>query len=167
MERGQQFIKTLYIGVSIPLILTFQDNQKIFIENDEKENYYYFNQPLLQTAMIFLGEIICILVIHLVTKAPTMLDRSMLETVQPHNANYNDYNDWTRSHTSTWSWSSAWFILPSACDLIATTVSCALSMLAFVIISNVHLATQFRFDLYDAFCLSDDKEQYCRIFCHL
>ncbi|KAI7891613.1 uncharacterized protein EV154DRAFT_420139 [Mucor mucedo] len=72
--------------------------------------------------MIFLGEIICILVIHLVTKTPSLLDRSMLEAVQPHSNNYTDYNDWTIPRTSTWSWPAAWFILPSACDLIATTL---------------------------------------------
>jgi len=109
------------------LILTFQDNQKIYVKQDGKtpdeQEFYYFNQPLLQTSMIFLGELICILVIHLVTKTPSMLDRSMLEAVQPHNSNsYSDYNEWTMPRTSTWSWSAAWFILPSACDLIATTV---------------------------------------------
>jgi hypothetical protein len=124
------------IGVCIPLILTFQDKQKIYVTEDD---YYYFSQPLLQTAMIFLGEIICILVIHLVTKTPTMLDRSMLEAVQPHNANYNDYNDWAMPRTSTWSWSSAWFILPSACDLIATTVK-LLHNSIFYPSSNVHFS---------------------------
>lgn len=107
------------------MILTFQDNQKIRDEQDG--SFYKFSQPLLQTGMIFLGEIICILVIHLVTKTPSLLDRSMLEAVQPHNSNsYSDYNDWIMPRTSTWSWSAAWFILPSACDLIATTVSARL-----------------------------------------
>ncbi|CAO3626571.1 unnamed protein product [Mucor hiemalis] len=114
-------IGLLISGVSIPLILTFQDNQKI--RNEEDDSFYKFSQPLLQTSMIFLGEIICILVIHLVTKTPSLLDRSMLEAVQPQNGNsYGEYNDWTMPHTSTWSWSAAWFILPSACDLIATTL---------------------------------------------
>ncbi|GAN05276.1 integral membrane protein [Mucor ambiguus] len=120
-------IGLLISGVCIPLILTFQDNQKIYVKQDDKtpdgEEFYYFNQPLLQTSMIFLGELICILIIHLVTKTPSMLDRSMLEAVQPHNSNsYSDYNEWTMPRTSTWSWSAAWFILPSACDLIATTL---------------------------------------------
>jgi hypothetical protein len=99
--------------------LTFQDNEKI--RNEEDDSFYKFSQPLLQTSMIFLGEIICISIIHLVSKTPSLLDRSMLEVVQPQN---NNYNDWTMPHTSTWSWSAAWFILPSACDLIATTVRC-------------------------------------------
>jgi hypothetical protein len=77
-----------------------------------------FTQPLIQTVMIFLGEIICILIIHLVTKAPSLLDRSLLEAVQP---SY-DNADWEVPRTSSLSWSAAWFILPSACDLIATTV---------------------------------------------
>ncbi|KAG1264566.1 hypothetical protein G6F68_004246 [Rhizopus microsporus] len=77
----------------------------------------YFHQPLLQTTMIFLGEMICILIIHLVTKTPSLLDRSMLEAVQPHHS-YG--NDWVVPQTSVWS--AAWFILPSACDLIATTL---------------------------------------------
>ena len=103
------------------MILTFQDNQKIRDPTDD--SFYKFSQPLLQTSMIFIGEMICILVIHLVTKTPSLLDRSMLEAVQPqNNHSYNDYNDWTMPHTSTWSWSAAWFILPSACDLIANTV---------------------------------------------
>ncbi|GAA5814138.1 hypothetical protein MFLAVUS_007631 [Mucor flavus] len=114
-------IGLLISGVCIPLILTFQDNQKI--RNEQDDSFYKFSQPLLQTSMIFLGEIICIAVIHLVTKTPSLLDRSMLEAVQPHSTNsYNDYNDWVRPHTATWSWSAAWFILPSACDLIATTL---------------------------------------------
>jgi hypothetical protein len=137
--------------------LTFQDNQKIY-KDDQQEDYYYFSQPLLQTSMIFLGEIICILVIHLVTKTPTMMDRSMLEAVQPHNVNYNDYNDWVTPRTSTWSWSSAWFILPSACDLIATTVSSNNQYFSLCVLVNIHLATQFRFNLYDAFCLPNDEE---------
>ncbi|KAL0140528.1 hypothetical protein V8B55DRAFT_1508089 [Mucor lusitanicus] len=120
-------IGLLISGVCIPLILTFQDNQKIYVKQDDKtpdeQEFYYFHQPLLQTSMIFLGELICILGIHLVTKTPSMLDRSMLEAVQPHNSNsYSDYNEWTMPRTSTWSWSAAWFILPSACDLIATTL---------------------------------------------
>lgn len=98
-------------GVCIPLILSFQDYQKV---NDVE----YFHQPLLQATMIFLGEMICILIIHLVTKTPSLLDRSMLEAVQPHHS-YG--NDWVVPQTSVWS--AAWFILPSACDLIATTVS--------------------------------------------
>lgn len=101
--------------------MTFQDNQKIRDEQDD--SFYKFSQPLLQTSMIFLGEIICILVIHIVTRSPSILDRSMLEAVQPHSNNYTDYNDWTIPRTSSWSWPAAWFILPSACDLIATTVS--------------------------------------------
>jgi hypothetical protein len=111
------------------LILTYQNNQKIYVNQNGKseEDFYYFSQPLLQTSMIFLGELICILVIHLVTKTPSMLDRSMLEAVQPHNSNsYSDYNDWAIPRTSIWSWSATWFILPSACDLIATTVMCLL-----------------------------------------
>lgn len=107
---------TIVIGVGIPLALTFQNNQ---ITYQDEEITVYFTQPLLQTTMIFLGEIMCILVIHLVTRAPSLLDRSMLEAVQPQT--YSD--DWIMPRTSTWSWSVAWFILPSACDLIATTVS--------------------------------------------
>ncbi|KAG1307248.1 hypothetical protein G6F60_005820 [Rhizopus arrhizus] len=102
----------LLSGVSIPLILTFQDKQKVN-EGD------YFHQPLLQTTMIFLGELICILFIHLVTKTPNLLDRSMLDAVQPHHS-YS--NDWVPPQTSSTYSSAAWFILPSACDLIATTL---------------------------------------------
>ncbi|KAI8391823.1 uncharacterized protein BYT42DRAFT_558197 [Radiomyces spectabilis] len=70
--------------------------------------------------MIFLGELICILVIHLASKTPSLLDRSMLEAVQPH---YGDSgNDWIVPRTATLSWSAVWFILPSACDLVATTL---------------------------------------------
>ncbi|KAG1600964.1 hypothetical protein G6F46_013987 [Rhizopus delemar] len=103
----------LLSGVSIPLILTFQDKQKVN-EGD------YFHQPLLQTTMIFLGELICILFIHLVTKTPNLLDRSMLDAVQPHHS-YS--NDWVPPQTTSTSRSAIWFILPSACDLIATTVT--------------------------------------------
>ncbi|CEG65840.1 hypothetical protein RMATCC62417_02539 [Rhizopus microsporus] len=103
-------IGLLVSGVCIPLILSFQDYQKV---NDVE----YFHQPLLQATMIFLGEMICILIIHLVTKTPSLLDRSMLEAVQPHHS-YG--NDWVVPQTSVWS--AAWFILPSACDLIATTL---------------------------------------------
>ncbi|KAI7907188.1 uncharacterized protein BX663DRAFT_528966 [Cokeromyces recurvatus] len=67
--------------------------------------------------MIFLGEIICILVIHLVTKAPSMLDRSMLDTVTVS----TEADEWNIPHTFTWSWPSLWFIFPSVFDLIATT----------------------------------------------
>ncbi|KAI9469811.1 MAG: hypothetical protein EXX96DRAFT_382006 [Benjaminiella poitrasii] len=110
----------LISGVSIPLILTFQDKQKIFYD-DKEESFYYFNQPLLQTAIIFLGEIICILVIHLVTKTPSMLDRSMLDVV-PNSYQQHYRSEWISPHTSTWSWPSLWFIFPSAFDLIATTL---------------------------------------------
>lgn len=101
----------LISGACIPLLLTFQDHQKVTEEE-------FFKQPLLQTTMIFLGEMICILFIHLVTKTPNILDRSMLDAVQPH---HSFGNDWVAPQTSTWS-SAAWFILPSACDLIATTL---------------------------------------------
>ncbi|KAI8064257.1 uncharacterized protein B0P05DRAFT_476481 [Gilbertella persicaria] len=70
--------------------------------------------------MIFLGEVLCILVIHLITNKPSMFDRSMRDAVN--NNSYGDYNEWAAPRTSTWSWSAAWFILPSACDLIATTL---------------------------------------------
>ncbi|KAG1401946.1 hypothetical protein G6F60_006048 [Rhizopus arrhizus] len=85
------------------------DKQKV--SQDE-----YFTQPLLQTTMIFLGEVSCILFIQLVTKSP-LLNQSMLDAVRPHR---DDSNDWMIPHTSTWS--SLWFVLPSACDLIATTL---------------------------------------------
>lgn len=102
-------------GVAIPLILTYQDNQKIYQDED---TFYFFTQPLLQTTMIFLGEILCILVIHLVTKKPSSLNQSSsLEST------YNEYNSWPATSGSVWSWSNLWFILPSAFDLIATTVS--------------------------------------------
>ncbi|KAI9488902.1 hypothetical protein BDB00DRAFT_981806, partial [Zychaea mexicana] len=62
-------------GVSIPLILTFQNHQRVNQNtNDPPE---YFSQPLLQTAMIFLGEIVCIVVIQLASKTPALLDRSL------------------------------------------------------------------------------------------
>lgn len=142
------------------MILTFQDNQKIRDETDD--SFYKFSQPLLQTAMIFLGEIICILVIHLVTKAPNILDRSMLQAVQHDNNNYSDYNDWTMPRTSTWSWSAAWFILPSACDLIATTVTSAsffsYSVHHIILIFTSTTAPKFRSDLYFTFNLSNDEE---------
>ena len=102
----------------------------------------YFSQPLLQTAMIFLGEIVCIVVIQLASKAPSLLDRSVLQAVAPsspppsqqsptsqqqqqqHSSQpgYGDHPDWAAATRSS-NWALIWFIVPSACDLIATTVS--------------------------------------------
>ncbi|KAL1929500.1 hypothetical protein VTP01DRAFT_1638 [Rhizomucor pusillus] len=122
----------LATGVSIPLILAFQNHQPVNQStNDPPE---YFTHPLLQTAMIFLGEIACILVIQLASKAPSLLDRSMLQVVAPQQPQqheqlqqqqqqgYGDHPDWTAAATHTSKWSLFWFIVPSACDLIATTL---------------------------------------------
>ncbi|KAI8374911.1 hypothetical protein BD560DRAFT_454001 [Blakeslea trispora] len=70
--------------------------------------------------MIFLGEIVCILIIHIVNRASSM-DQSMREPIN-NNSNYSNYDEWVTPRTSTWSWSAIWFALPSACDLIATTL---------------------------------------------
>lgn len=126
-------------GVSIPLILTFQNHQPVNQStNDPPE---YFAQPLLQTAMIFLGEIVCILAIQVASKTPVLLDRSLLQAVAPQQqqsnqqpsqqqqqqqqatGGYGDHPDWAAATSrSTSSWALTWFIVPSACDLIATTV---------------------------------------------
>ena len=103
----------------------------------------YFSQPLLQTAMIFLGEIVCIVVIQLASKAPSLLDHSILQAVAPSSPppsqhpqsptsqqqqqhasqpGYGDHPDWAAATRSS-NWALIWFIVPSACDLIATTVS--------------------------------------------
>lgn len=97
-------------GVCIPLILTFQDDQKV------KDGY--FHQPLLQTCIIFLGEISCVLFIHLITKESSFLNQSLLDAVHPQHS-YG--NDWVVPRTSS-SWFTLWFVLPSACDLVATTL---------------------------------------------
>ncbi|KAI9255549.1 hypothetical protein BY458DRAFT_535488 [Sporodiniella umbellata] len=68
--------------------------------------------------MIFLGELLCILFIHLATRHPSLLDQSFLDAVQPH---HGFGNDWAAPQTTTWP-AALWFILPSACDLIATTL---------------------------------------------
>ncbi|CDS13232.1 hypothetical protein LRAMOSA05410 [Lichtheimia ramosa] len=127
-------------GVSIPLILTFQNHQPVNQStNDPPE---YFAQPLLQTAMIFLGEIVCILAIQVASKTPVLLDRSLLQAVAPQQqqsnqqpsqqqqqqqqqatGGYGDHPDWAAATSrSTSSWALTWFIVPSACDLIATTL---------------------------------------------
>lgn len=129
--------------MSIPLILTFQNHQPVNQStNDPPE---YFAQPLLQTAMIFLGEIVCILAIQVASKTPVLLDRSLLQAVAPQQqqqqqqqqSNHQqpssqqqqqtqgvgDHPDWAAvTSRSTSSWALTWFIVPSACDLIATTV---------------------------------------------
>lgn len=130
----ESFLRAYHVplGVSIPLILAFQNHQPVNQStNDPPE---YFTHPLLQTAMIFLGEIACILVIQLASKAPSLLDRSMLQVVAPQQPQqheqlqqqqqqgYGDHPDWTAAATHTSKWSLFWFIVPSACDLIATTV---------------------------------------------
>ncbi|KAI9319858.1 hypothetical protein BX666DRAFT_1916956 [Dichotomocladium elegans] len=130
-------------GVSIPLILTYQDHQPVNADTNDPPKY--FAQPLLQTAMIFLGEIVCILAIQLASKIPTLLDRSLLQAPPPPPppsqgqpqqpqqqqqqtvgivANgYGDHPDWVAAASqSTSVWALAWFIIPSACDLIATTL---------------------------------------------
>ncbi|KAI8337603.1 hypothetical protein BC941DRAFT_461186 [Chlamydoabsidia padenii] len=70
--------------------------------------------------MIFLGEIICIFGIQVVSKASSWLDRSLLDSVQV-NRQQQDETDWTSQRTS-WFWSGVWFVIPSACDLISTTM---------------------------------------------
>ncbi|CAO3623557.1 unnamed protein product [Cunninghamella blakesleeana] len=110
----------LISGVAIPLILTYQDHQKVDEEKDQ-----YFTQPLLQTVFIFLGEIICIFGIQVVSKASSWLDRSLLDSVQATNTaprHRDEGNDWVVPRTTSWFCSSIWFILPSAFDLIATTL---------------------------------------------
>ncbi|KAI9250525.1 hypothetical protein BDA99DRAFT_548609 [Phascolomyces articulosus] len=78
--------------------------------------------------MIFLGEIVCIVVIQLASKAPSLLDRSLLQAVAPQQQppqqptpGYGDHPDWAAATRSS-NWALIWFIVPSACDLIATTL---------------------------------------------
>lgn len=103
-------------------------------QTNSNEDPEYFGQPLLQTAMIFLGEIVCILVIQVASRTPSLLDRSMLQVVAPQqqqqqqqtntappSSGYGDHPEWAAATRSS-NWALAWFAVPSACDLIATTV---------------------------------------------
>ncbi|KAF7731594.1 hypothetical protein EC973_009358 [Apophysomyces ossiformis] len=101
--------------MSIPLLLTFQNHQVV---DHTTKSETEFAQPLLQTTMIFIGEILCILAIQLASKTPSLLDPSLLEAIQPQHA-YGDH--WTVP-ISPFSCSALWFIFPSACDLISTTL---------------------------------------------
>ncbi|KAI8341762.1 hypothetical protein BC941DRAFT_414390 [Chlamydoabsidia padenii] len=107
----------LISGVSIPLILSYQDHY------DVDGQHHYFSQPLLQTTMVFLGELLCIFGIQVVSKASSWLDRSLLDSAQINRqGNYSeDDNEWHIQRTS-WFWSGLWFILPSVCDLLSTTM---------------------------------------------
>ncbi|KAI8093903.1 uncharacterized protein BX664DRAFT_330937 [Halteromyces radiatus] len=105
----------LISGVSIPLILSYQDHHIIDDQN------HLFTQPLLQTVMIFIGEIMCIFGIQVISKASSWLDRSLLDSVQGNRQQEENGNEWMINRTS-WFWSGIWFIIPSACDLISTTM---------------------------------------------
>ncbi|ORZ20248.1 hypothetical protein BCR42DRAFT_322327 [Absidia repens] len=73
--------------------------------------------------MIFFGEIICIFGIQVVSKASSWVDRSLLDSVQINRQQQEeDGNEWSIQRSSTWFWSGIWFIIPSACDLISTTM---------------------------------------------
>ncbi|KAL0075145.1 hypothetical protein F4703DRAFT_1889905 [Phycomyces blakesleeanus] len=111
----------LVSGVCIPLILTFQNHQLL----DGSDQPHYFHQPLLQAIMIFVGEILCILMIRVLTKSPSFLDPSVLGSLQPHqslDSATDSQQEWSSppiQRTSVCAWSSFYFIFPSICDISA------------------------------------------------